>query len=88
VCASDYTVTGSGPVFVSLRDPFVSHVGIEILASRIAAQALEGEILIAEPVRHLLAGKGFAERSCRRGLRTPCGCLKSAGGSDDGERAR
>jgi class 3 adenylate cyclase len=30
-----------------------------ILASRIAAQADAGEILIAEPVRHLLAGKGF-----------------------------
>jgi class 3 adenylate cyclase len=30
-----------------------------ILASRIAAQAEAGEILIAEPVRHLLAGKGF-----------------------------
>jgi class 3 adenylate cyclase len=30
-----------------------------ILASRIAAEAGEGEILIAEPVRHLLAGKGF-----------------------------
>jgi class 3 adenylate cyclase len=30
-----------------------------ILAARIAAQANEGEILIAEPVRHLLAGKGF-----------------------------
>jgi class 3 adenylate cyclase len=30
-----------------------------ILASRIAAQADEGEILIAEPVRHLLAGKAF-----------------------------
>jgi hypothetical protein len=59
VCASAYIVTGSGPVFVSLRDPFVGHVGIDILASRIAAQALEGEILIAEPVRHLLAGKGF-----------------------------
>jgi adenylate cyclase len=35
-----------------------------ILASRIAAEAAAGEILIAEPVRHLLAGKGFefAER--------------------------
>ena len=31
-----------------------------ILASRIAAQAAAGEILIAEPVRHLLAGKEFA----------------------------
>jgi len=31
-----------------------------ILAARIAAQAGEGEILIPEPVRHLLAGKGFA----------------------------
>lgn len=30
-----------------------------ILAARIAAQAGEGEIFIAEPVRHLLAGKGF-----------------------------
>ena len=30
-----------------------------ILASRIAAQAGAGEILIPEPVRHLLAGKGF-----------------------------
>ena len=30
-----------------------------ILASRIAAQAGPGEILIPEPVRHLLAGKGF-----------------------------
>jgi class 3 adenylate cyclase len=31
-----------------------------ILASRIAAQAGAGEILIPEPVRHLLAGKEFA----------------------------
>jgi class 3 adenylate cyclase len=31
-----------------------------ILASRIAAQAAAGEILIPEPVRHLLAGKEFA----------------------------
>jgi class 3 adenylate cyclase/pimeloyl-ACP methyl ester carboxylesterase len=31
-----------------------------ILAARIKDQACEGEILIAEPVRHLLAGKGFA----------------------------
>jgi class 3 adenylate cyclase len=31
-----------------------------ILAARIKDQAGEGEILIAEPVRHLLAGKGFA----------------------------
>jgi adenylate cyclase len=30
-----------------------------ILAARIKDQAGEGEILIAEPVRHLLAGKGF-----------------------------
>jgi adenylate cyclase len=30
-----------------------------ILASRIAAQAGAGEILIPEPVRHLLAGKSF-----------------------------
>ena len=30
-----------------------------ILASRIAAKAEAGEILIPEPVRHLLAGKGF-----------------------------
>ncbi len=30
-----------------------------ILASRVAAQADSGEILIPEPVRHLLAGKGF-----------------------------
>jgi class 3 adenylate cyclase len=30
-----------------------------ILASRICAQADAGEILIPEPVRHLLAGKGF-----------------------------
>jgi class 3 adenylate cyclase len=30
-----------------------------ILAARIAAQAGAGEILIPEPVRHLLAGKGF-----------------------------
>jgi class 3 adenylate cyclase/pimeloyl-ACP methyl ester carboxylesterase len=30
-----------------------------ILASRIAAKADAGEILIPEPVRHLLAGKGF-----------------------------
>jgi class 3 adenylate cyclase len=30
-----------------------------ILASRVAAQAGAGEILIPEPVRHLLAGKGF-----------------------------
>ncbi len=31
-----------------------------ILASRICAKADAGEILIPEPVRHLLAGKGFA----------------------------
>jgi len=31
-----------------------------ILASRIAAQAGAGEILIPEPVRHLLAGKAFS----------------------------
>jgi class 3 adenylate cyclase len=31
-----------------------------ILAARIAAQADAGEILIPEPVRHLLAGKSFA----------------------------
>jgi len=31
-----------------------------ILASRICAQAGAGEILIPEPVRHLLAGKTFA----------------------------
>jgi class 3 adenylate cyclase len=31
-----------------------------ILAARIAAQAEAGEILIAEPVRHLLSGKSFA----------------------------
>jgi class 3 adenylate cyclase len=30
-----------------------------ILASRVGAQAGAGEILIPEPVRHLLAGKGF-----------------------------
>jgi class 3 adenylate cyclase/pimeloyl-ACP methyl ester carboxylesterase len=30
-----------------------------IMASRVAAQAAGGEILIPEPVRHLLAGKGF-----------------------------
>jgi class 3 adenylate cyclase len=30
-----------------------------ILASRIADQAIQGEILVAEAVRHLLAGKGF-----------------------------
>ena len=30
-----------------------------ILASRICAQAGAGEILIPEPVRHLLAGKSF-----------------------------
>ena len=30
-----------------------------ILASRVAAQAGAGEILIPEPVRHLLAGKDF-----------------------------
>ena len=30
-----------------------------ILAARIKDQAEEGEILVAEPVRHLLAGKGF-----------------------------
>jgi class 3 adenylate cyclase len=35
-----------------------------ILASRVAAQAGAGEVLIPEPVRHLLAGKGhvFADR--------------------------
>ena len=31
-----------------------------ILASRICAQAAAGEILVPEPVRHLLAGKSFA----------------------------
>ena len=31
-----------------------------ILASRICAQATAGEILVPEPVRHLLAGKSFA----------------------------
>src|SRR2546425_7198344 len=30
-----------------------------IVASRVAAKAGPGEILIPEPVRHLLAGKGF-----------------------------
>jgi class 3 adenylate cyclase len=30
-----------------------------ILASRVAAEAEADEILIPEPVRHLLAGKGF-----------------------------
>jgi class 3 adenylate cyclase len=30
-----------------------------ILAARVAAQASAGEILVPEPVRHLLAGKGF-----------------------------
>jgi len=30
-----------------------------IVASRVAARAGPGEILIPEPVRHLLAGKGF-----------------------------
>jgi class 3 adenylate cyclase len=30
-----------------------------ILAARVAAQAGAGEILVPEPVRHLLAGKGF-----------------------------
>jgi len=30
-----------------------------ILAARIAAQAGSGEILIPEPVRHLLAGKSY-----------------------------
>ena len=30
-----------------------------ILAARIKDQASGGEIMIAEPVRHLLAGKGF-----------------------------
>jgi class 3 adenylate cyclase len=31
-----------------------------IIAARIAAQAEAGEILIPEPVRHLLSGKNFA----------------------------
>jgi class 3 adenylate cyclase len=30
-----------------------------ILAARVAAQAGGGEILVPEPVRHLLSGKGF-----------------------------
>ena len=32
-----------------------------VLASRIAANAGAGEILIPEPLRHLLAGKGYVD---------------------------
>jgi class 3 adenylate cyclase len=42
-----------------------------ILASRIAAQAGGGEILIPEPVRHLLAGKAYIYAD--RGHTTPKG---------------
>jgi class 3 adenylate cyclase len=35
-----------------------------VLASRIAAQAHAGQILVPEPVRHLLAGKEFAFVDC------------------------
>jgi class 3 adenylate cyclase len=35
-----------------------------IMAARVAAQAGPGDILLPEPVRHLLAGKGFAFIDC------------------------
>jgi adenylate cyclase len=46
----------AGEPIIEDGDLFGSSV---ILAARVAGQAVGGEILVPDPVRHLLAGKGF-----------------------------
>jgi class 3 adenylate cyclase len=56
-----------------------------ILASRIAAKADGGEILAADTVRGLCSGKRFLFADLgefvARGSRSPCACIKLAGGT-------
>jgi class 3 adenylate cyclase len=55
-----------------------------ILASRIAAKAEGGEILVADTVRGLCSGKGFlfADRGefVAKGFRSRCECTRRGGG--------
>jgi class 3 adenylate cyclase len=56
-----------------------------IMASRIAAEAGVGEILIPEPRRHLLSGKSYAYadrgETMLKGFEDASACMRCAGGS-------